>query len=288
MSEKYLEPVLRFHDATARFRAGKTTVVNVMACVTDNSSDRQRKSLTEVSQRKGRFMLEINGLSRRFGDKTAVDDVTLTINRGAFIGVIGRSGAGKSTLLRMVNRLVDPSAGRIAMDGRDVTALKGQALRDWRAGCAMVFQQFNLVGRLDVLTNVMMGRLNRMPSSRSLLKLWSAEDRAIALTPSSSSTWAPSRPSAPTSSRAASSSASPSPERLVQGAAHHPRRRAHRLPSTRATPALVMDALARINRDYGITVLCNLHSLDLARAYCGRTRGNVGGACRLRRARLLI
>ena len=62
-----------------------------------------------------------------------------------------------------------------------MTALKGRALRDWRARCAMIFQQFNLVGRLDVLTNVLIGRLNAVPTSRSLLRLWSDEDRAIAL-----------------------------------------------------------------------------------------------------------
>ncbi len=74
--------------------------------------------------------------------------------------MIGRSGAGKSTLLRMVNRLLDVSEGGIAWNGRDVTTLKGAELRDWRMRCAMVFQQFNIIGRLDVMTNVLMGRLN--------------------------------------------------------------------------------------------------------------------------------
>jgi phosphonate transport system ATP-binding protein len=221
-------------------------------------------------------MLEINGLSRRFGDKTAVDDVTLTINRGAFIGVIGRSGAGKSTLLRMVNRLVDPSAGRIAMDGRDVTALKGQALRDWRAGCAMVFQQFNLVGRLDVLTNVMMGRLNRMPSSRSLLKLWSAEDRAIALTALEGFDMAD------FAAQRADELSGGQQQRvaIARALVQEPRIILADEPIASLDPrntALVMDALARINRDYGITVVCNLHSLDLARAYCGRLVGMSAG-----------
>ena len=103
------------------------------------------------------------------------------IPRGSFVGVIGRSGAGKSTLLRMINRLAEPTAGRILFDGLDVTALRGRDLRRWRARCAMIFQQFNLVGRLDVLTNVLMGRLAQVPSHRSLLKLWSEQDRALAL-----------------------------------------------------------------------------------------------------------
>src|SRR5271156_2169674 len=106
-------------------------------------------------------MLVFEGVSRRFGAKAAVSDVTISIPTGAFVGIIGRSGAGKSTLLRMANRLVDPSQGRILFHETDVTKLTGQRLRDWRANCAMIFQQFNLVGRLDVLTNVLMGRLNK-------------------------------------------------------------------------------------------------------------------------------
>ena len=74
-------------------------------------------------------MLELQGLTRRFGAVTAVDAVSLRVPDGQMVGVIGRSGAGKSTLLRMVNRLCDPSAGRILHDGRDVTALRGPALR---------------------------------------------------------------------------------------------------------------------------------------------------------------
>ncbi len=221
-------------------------------------------------------MLEIEGLSRRFGSKTAVDGVTLTVEPGTFVGVIGRSGAGKSTLLRMVNRLIDPSEGRIRFEGRDVTALKGQALRDWRAGCAMIFQQFNLVGRLDVLTNVLMGRLNHMPSRRSLLKMWSAEDRAVALAALEQfdmGAFAAQRAdqlSGGQQQRVAIARALVQEPKLILAdepiASLDPR-----------NTGLVMDALARINRDYGITVLCNLHSLDLARAYCDRLVGMAGG-----------
>jgi len=68
-------------------------------------------------------MLEIDGLSRSFGAKAAISEVSLQIDKGSFVGVIGRSGAGKSTLLRLINRLVEPSAGCILCDGVDVTAL---------------------------------------------------------------------------------------------------------------------------------------------------------------------
>ena len=114
-------------------------------------------------------MLVLDGVTKRFGAVRAVDGVSLEIPRGQFVGVIGRSGAGKSTLLRTINRLNDPSAGRILWNGADVTALRGQALCDWRQRCAMIFQQFNLVGRLDVLTNVLMGRLNQRNTVATLL-----------------------------------------------------------------------------------------------------------------------
>ena len=104
-------------------------------------------------------MLVVEGLTCRFGTKAAVDNASFSIAPGSFVGVIGRSGAGKSTLLRMINRLAEPSEGRILFEGVDVTALRGKDLRQWRARSAMIFQQFNLVGRLDVLTNVLMGRL---------------------------------------------------------------------------------------------------------------------------------
>ena len=103
-------------------------------------------------------MLVVEGLTCRFGKKAAVDNASFSVAPGSFVGVIGRSGAGKSTLLRMINRLAEPTAGKIAFSGLDVTALKGRDLRKWRARSAMIFQQFNLIGRLDVLTNVLMGR----------------------------------------------------------------------------------------------------------------------------------
>ena len=113
-------------------------------------------------------MLTLNSLSKTFGHTKAVDSVSLTIERGSFVGVIGRSGAGKSTLLRMINRLNEPTSGSIVFEGRNIAELSGTELREWRRRCAMIFQQFNLVGRLDVLTNVLMGRLATTPSWRSM------------------------------------------------------------------------------------------------------------------------
>ena len=94
-------------------------------------------------------MLELHGVSKRFGETLAVNGVSFSCQRGELVGIIGRSGAGKSTLLRLLNRLADPTEGRITWDGEDVSRLKGRALRQWRRRCAMIFQQFNLSPRLD-------------------------------------------------------------------------------------------------------------------------------------------
>ena len=126
--------------------------------------------------------LRLRGLTRRFGAVVAVDGIDLDVPAGQMLGVIGRSGAGKSTLLRMINRLTEPSAGTIRFGDTDVTSLTGKALREWRARAAMIFQQFNLVPRLDVLTNVLIGRLSHRAVLPSLLGLFSAEERAAAMT----------------------------------------------------------------------------------------------------------
>ena len=126
-------------------------------------------------------MLRLDGVVKKFGDRRAVDGISLVVPKGQLVGVIGQSGSGKSTLLRMINRLNDPSAGRIFFEGAEVTGLRGRDLRHWRARCAMIFQQFNLAGRLDVLTNVMMGRAFHAPLWRALLKLWTDEEKAMGL-----------------------------------------------------------------------------------------------------------
>ncbi len=221
-------------------------------------------------------MLEIQGLSRHFGTKAALDDVSLTVADGAFVGVIGRSGAGKSTLLRQINRLADPTAGRIVFGDRDVTALKGAKLRQWRADCAMIFQQFNLVGRLDVLTNVLLGRLNKVSTASSLLKVWSRADRAMALAALEAFDIAN------LAAQRADSLSGGQQQRVAIARAlmQEPKIVLADEPIASLDPRntkIVMDALQRLNKEFGITVLCNLHSLDLARAYCDRLVGMSAG-----------
>src|SRR5437016_3501784 len=221
-------------------------------------------------------MLVVEGLTCRFGAKAAVDNASFSIAPGSFVGVIGRSGAGKSTLLRMINRLADPTSGRILFEGTDVTALRGKALRQWRARAAMIFQQFNLVGRLDVLTNVLMGRLDKVPTWRSLTQFWPEQDKAIAFSALEQfdmgvlAAQRVDRLSGGQQQRVAIARALVQEPDIILAdepiASLDPR-----------NTKIVMDALLRINKHFGIAVICNLHSLDLARSYCDRLIGMSAG-----------
>ena len=218
-------------------------------------------------------MLELEGLTRRYGTLTAVDGVSLAIPPGQMVGIIGRSGAGKSTLLRMINRLAEPSAGRIRFEGREVMALTGRALRDWRSDCAMIFQQFNLVQRLDVLTNVLLGRLNRrrgaLAGLGALLKRFSAVERAMALAALERFDLLG------TALQRAETLSGGQQQRVAicRALLQEPRMILADEPIASLDPRnarTVMEALRRINREQGITVLTNLHHLDAARAWCDR------------------
>ena len=221
-------------------------------------------------------MLVVEGLTCRFGAKAAVDDASFQVAPGGFVGVIGRSGAGKSTLLRTINRLVTPSQGRVLFDGVDVTALRGTELRQWRARSAMIFQQFNLVGRLDVLTNVLMGRLAAMPAWRSLTQAWPVHDRALAMSALEQFDMAQ------LAAQRADQLSGGQQQRvaIARALVQQPDLILADEPIASLDPRntkIVMDALLRINKHFGITVLCNLHSLDLARSYCDRLIGMAAG-----------
>lgn len=126
-------------------------------------------------------MLKFQKLTKRFDPTVAVNEVSLGMNRGEMIAVIGPSGAGKSTLLRLVNRLVAPTSGEILFNDENVAGLSGRELRAWRARCAMIFQQFGLVKRSDVITNVLLGRLNAKPMWQTIPGVFSRSERSQAL-----------------------------------------------------------------------------------------------------------
>jgi len=220
--------------------------------------------------------LTYTSVTKRFGDVKAVDDVTLQVPEGQMLGIIGRSGAGKSTLLRLTNRLTDATEGRITFRDVDVGALGGSNLSAWRTRCAMIFQQFNLVPRLDVMTNVMLGRVSQLGTVKSIFKLFSDSDRRIALI-------ALERLGiVDTALQQAGTLSGGQQQRvaIARALVQQPEIILADEPIASLDPLNakhVMEALARINGEEGITVICNLHTLDTARSYCGRIVGMRAG-----------
>jgi phosphonate transport system ATP-binding protein len=221
-------------------------------------------------------MLQIVDLTKKFRATAAVDGVSIDIADGAMVGIIGRSGAGKSTLLRMINRLADPTSGRILAGDVDVASLRGAALRKWRAQCAMIFQQFNLVKRLDVMTNVLVGRLAYRSLVPSLLMRFTAAERALAIR------CLERVDIADLALQRADTLSGGQQQRvaIARALSQQPRMILADEPIASLDPRsarMVMDTLARINRADGITVVVNLHDLDAARSYCRRIVGMRGG-----------
>jgi phosphonate transport system ATP-binding protein len=128
--------------------------------------------------------VHLDQVTHRFGTKRALDRVSATIRPGEFVAVIGRSGAGKTTLLRALSAAVRVSEGRIRFDDQDLAMLKGGALRGHRARVGMIYQQFNLVRRLRVIDNVLVGRLPHVRGWRrwmAVLRRFARRDHEIAL-----------------------------------------------------------------------------------------------------------
>jgi phosphonate transport system ATP-binding protein len=229
-------------------------------------------------------ILEIKDLHKTYGAKTQVlRGINFQIEQGEFVCIIGLSGAGKSTLLRCVNRLIEASSGAVlvprALSGvsaegakMDVLKLNAEELRLLRRKVGMVFQQFNIVKRLSVIENVLSGGLGYQPGLRSVLRIFSRDEKRRALT---------------------------NLERV--GLLDHAYKRADQLsggeqqrvaiartlmqqpaiiladePVASLDPRLsrvVLDILKRVCREDGITALVSLHALELTREYADRIIG---------------
>ncbi|MCK8584213.1 phosphonate ABC transporter ATP-binding protein [Yersinia ruckeri] len=141
------------------------------------------ESLPETKKK----VLVVKGLVKAYTSQQKVlDDINFELHAGEFVAIIGRSGAGKSTLLHVLNGTISSSAGEILNyqengETQNIAALTTKQMRQWRAKCGMIFQDFCLVPRLDVITNVLLGRLSHTSTFKSFFKIFSERDRARAI-----------------------------------------------------------------------------------------------------------
>lgn len=206
------------------------------------------------------------------GGTRGLDNVSLEIDPGEFVVVVGLSGAGKSTLIRTINGLVPLSSGELYVDGEAVHQMKRRQLRALRAKVGMIFQGFNLVDRASVLHNVLVGRLHAVPTWRALTSLYPAPDKQLA---------AEALDRVGMLQRAHSRATALSGGQrqrvgIARALAQQPKIILADEPVASLDPPTshsVMQHLQQINRTLGITSLVNLHFLDLAVAYADRIIG---------------
>ncbi len=218
----------------------------------------------------------IKKVNKFFGDNHAVKNVSFEVNKPQMIGIIGRSGAGKSTLLRIINRLTDATDGSIEIEGQNILDLKSKEKRSWQRNCAMIFQQFNLVPRLDVLTNVILGRLNYQGSFRASLKMFSRDERADALILLNNLGMAN------TALQRAETLSGGQQQRVAicRALMQNPKMILADEPIASLDPMnarMVMQSLRKIHDEKNLTVISNLHTLDTAKTYCDRIIGMKDG-----------
>ena len=217
--------------------------------------------------------IEISGLSKSFGKKKALSDINLTIAPGEFVALIGTSGSGKSTLLRHTSGLIaaDKGGGGISVFGQTVQKngrLSGR-VRDIRANIGFIFQQFNLVDRLTLLQNVLVGMITRVPVWRSLAGVYTKAEKQSAMTSlyrvglHEYVSQRASTLSGGQQQRAAIARTMEQKAKIIL--ADEP------IASLDPESArMVMDCLAQLNREDKVTVVVSLHQVQFALEYCPR------------------
>ncbi len=215
-------------------------------------------------------MLEVQNLTKVYeGGTVALKGMSFTVEDGEFLVIIGLSGSGKSTLLRCINRLIEPTGGRIVWDGVDITQLSGEELRKIRRRIGMIFQQFNLVKRSSVLTNVLSGRLGYVNPYWSALGRFPRKDVDKALS-------CLDRVGILDQAYKRADELSGGQQQRVgiaRALMQDPRLILADEPVASLDPATshsILRYIEELNRDEGVTVLCSLHFLSLARAYASR------------------
>jgi phosphonate transport system ATP-binding protein len=215
-------------------------------------------------------MLTIENLTKVYDDGTrALNGVSFTVPDGQFLIIIGLSGSGKSTLLRCVNRLIEPTEGRILWNDLDITAAPQEDLRHIRRRIGMIFQHFNLVKRSRVITNVLAGRLGYTNPAMSLFARFSKEDTQLALASMDRVGIADQ------AYKRADELSGGQQQRvgIARALMQNPELMLVDEPVSALDPATshsIMRYLEELNETDGMTILCSLHFLSLARAYADR------------------
>ena len=214
-------------------------------------------------------MLRIQNVSKTYPSGTqALKNVSFDVKDGEFMVVIGLSGSGKSTLLRCINRLIDPTEGKIFLDDVDVTAAAPAELRQIRRKIGMVFQQFNLVKRSSVMTNVLSGRLGYVNPWMSMLGVWPQDEKQRALQ-------ALGRVGIADKAGERADALSGGQQQRVgiaRALMQDPKLILADEPVALHDPVLshsILQYLEQLNKE-GITVICSLHFLDLVHRYATR------------------
>ncbi len=218
-------------------------------------------------------MLIVEHLTKIYETGTvALRDVTFAVEDGEFLVIIGLSGSGKSTLLRCINRLVEPTEGRIVWNGVDITAASEAELRRIRRNIGMIFQHFNLVERSSVLTNVLTGRCGYVNPWWSLINYFPAEDRRRAFE-------ALERVGIREKAHNRADELSGGQKQRVgiaRALMQEPKMILADEPVASLDPVLahsILGYLEKLNKEEGITILCSLHFLDLVQRYATRVIG---------------
>ncbi len=217
--------------------------------------------------------LIVEHLTKIYPDGTrALNDVSFRVEDGEFVAIIGLSGAGKSTLLRCINRLVEPTSGRIIWNDIDITAASPQELRRIRRQIGMIFQQFNLVKRSTVLTNVLAGRLGYLNPWLTLLGYYPPSEKKRALE-------ALERVGlADLAYKRADELSGGQQQRvgIARALMQEPRLLLADEPVASLDPVLahsILRYIEELNKKEGITVICSLHFLDLVHRYATKVIG---------------
>jgi len=199
----------------------------------------------------------------------ALRDVSLTVEAGEFVVVLGKSGSGKSTLLRCINRLVEPTSGRIFLNDEEVTGASSRHLRQLRKKIGMVFQQYNLVSRCSVRTNVLAGRLASVSTAASMLNIFPEADVE-------KSRQVLERLGIDDKEFDRADKLSGGQQQrvgLARALMQEPQLILADEPVSSLDPATskqIMDLLADFNKKDGVAVICNLHLPSLAKEYASR------------------